>query len=295
MKVITLSKKRFEQLKTLPLDRSIYNTEGKIFDFEYKRKRKIIKRLYHTNGERFANKLYTIEMLNSKQEHLPQNFYIPDYLLSVNNQIEGFTVPYAEGENLLKILQNQKISPQEQKHYLKQIGFLLEQLHNIRKYTHVKDIFIGDLHEANFIVNPKNRELYTLDLDSCKIGNNLPFAARYLTEKSIISNVTKYQKNPEEESEAFIIPDENTDIYCYIIVIMNYLFGKNISQISIEEFYNYINYLEYIGVDKKLLDIFEKILSGAHNENPVHLLDTLTENIVYRSKENIYKLNKGKC
>ena len=40
--------------------------------------------------------------------------------------------------------------------------------------------------------------------------------------------------------------------------------------------------------------MFVKILTGAQNVNPVHLLDTLTDNLICRSKENVYKLNKGK-
>ena len=46
MKIICISKKRFEQLNKLELSREIFNTEGIIYDFEYRGNKKILKSLY---------------------------------------------------------------------------------------------------------------------------------------------------------------------------------------------------------------------------------------------------------
>lgn len=80
MKIINISKKKFQELKKIDLSREIFNTEGTIYDFEYRGEKKILKTLYTLNGYTFANKLYTIEMLDSNKEYLPSSFYIPDYL-----------------------------------------------------------------------------------------------------------------------------------------------------------------------------------------------------------------------
>ena len=72
------------------------------------------------------------------------------------------------------------------------------------------------------------------------------------------------------------IPDENTDLYCYIIVILNFLYGDNIQNFTINDFYNYLEYLQHIGINHELLSIFEKIATGSENENPGELLDSLT-------------------
>ena len=93
MKVITLSKKALEKLKQVELGHEITNTEGKMFDFEYRGQKKVIKSLFHQEGERFANKLYTLEMLDTNKGYLPHSFCIPDSLISASGHIIGFTVP----------------------------------------------------------------------------------------------------------------------------------------------------------------------------------------------------------
>lgn len=86
---------------------------------------------------------------------------------------------------------------------------------------------------------------------------------------------------------------ETTDLYCYIIMILNYLYGESINNVDIVRFYDYLNYLESIGVNKELIENFGKILINKDNENPIELLDSITNEQVYRAKKNVYeKLGK---
>lgn len=288
MKIISISKKKFEELEQLKLSREIFNTEGTIYDFNYRGNKKVLKTLYTLNGYTFANKLYTIEMLDSNKEYLPSSFFIPDSLCTVSGKVVGFTVPKIEGTNLSTILNDKNIDYKQQLYYLKKIGEILNQLHNIRKYTTLKDIYINDLHDSNFIVDNNNKELKVIDLDSCKIGSNEPFAARFLTPFSMINGIEKYKLNKDENSNGFIIPNSDSDLYCYSIIILNYLYGNKIGSIGIEKFYEYLNYLEYIGIDKNLITIFSKLVANCKNENPLHYLDTLTQTQICRAKEVVY-------
>ena len=295
MKVITISKKAYSKLEPLVLPREIFNTEAKMYDFNYRGNRKVIKSLYTLDGERFANKLYTLEMLDTHREYLPVTFHIPDALLSVNGSIKGFTIPYVEGINLSTILQDRQVSIKEQIYYLKKIGEILEQLRNIRQYTPLKDIYINDLHESNFIVNPNNRSLQSIDLDSCKIGTNTVFPSRFLGPSQLLKdNENKYRPNPETNGSGYIIPSEDTDLYCYMMIILNYLYGGKVNSMNIIEFYEYMNYLSKIGIHKELLDIFEKLINTCHNENPVNLLDSLTEENVCRANIKVYSQARNK-
>ena len=104
-------------------------------------------------------------MLDSNKEYLPSSFYFPDYLCASEGKIIGFTVPKIEGTNLSTILNDSSINYKEQIYYLKKIGEILNQLHNIRKYTPLNSIYINDLHESNFIVDNNNRELKVIDLE----------------------------------------------------------------------------------------------------------------------------------
>lgn len=76
--------------------------------------------------------------------------------------------------------------------------------------------------------------------------------------------------------------DENTDLYCYTIIILNYLYGENINNMQIEEFYNYLN---NIGIDYKLLECFERIVSNGNNINPVLYIDNLTVSQIGKARK----------
>lgn len=293
MKIISLSKKKFNELQKLNLSREIFNTEGIIYDFEHRGEKKILKTLYTLNGYRFANKLYTIEMLDSNKEYLPSSFYIPDYLCTVEGKVVGFTIPKINGTNLSTILTSKNINYKEQVYYLKKIGEILNQLHNIRKYTPLKDIYINDLHDSNFVVDNNNRELKVIDLDSCKIGSNEPFAARFLTPVSMICGVDKYKINEDKHSDGYIVPNSDTDMYCYSMIILNYLYGNKLNNISIENYYEYLNYLEAIGINKELINIFSNLFTNCKNENPICYLDSLTGEQICRAKKLVYNKTKN--
>ena len=294
MKVITISKKRFKELTKIVLSKNVTNTEAKILDLNYNGKEKILKALYYLQGTIFANKLYTIEMLDSNKDYLPSSFLIPDFLCTVSGEVIGFTLPKFEGSNLSDILLSTKIEFKEQIYYLKKIGEILNQLQNIRLYTPLDSIYINDLHESNFLVNLKNRELKVIDLDSCKIGHNKVFPSRYLCKDSILEYSNKYKINNDENFMGYIKPDSNSEIYCYVMVILNYLFKDKVNRLDLNEFYEYLNYLEYIGINKKLVTIFSKIVNNCDNENPYLYLDSIKDEQICRANKIIYNKIKNK-
>ena len=73
------------------------------------------------------------------------------------------------------------------------------------------------------------------------------------------------------------------------MVILNYLYGSNLNTVSIEEFYEYMNYLEYIGINQNLVSLFERIVTNKNNKNPEYLLSSITDEQVYRASEKVYK------
>lgn len=294
MKIISISKKKFNELKKLELSREVLNVESTLYDFDYKGEKKVIKKLYNLNGYTFANKLYTIEMLDNNKKYLPSSFWIPDYLCSLDGNIIGFTVPKIDGINFSTILNCKTIDNKEKIYYLKKIGEILNQLQSIRKYTPLKDLYINDLHESNFIVDNNNKELKVIDLDSCKIGANKPFQARFLTPNSIIDGVEKYKLNLDDHSDGYIIANEDSDLFCYCMIILNYLYGNSVYNMDISSFYEYLNYLEYIGIHKDLLNVFNKLIVNCSNENPLYYLDSLDDIQLCRAKKNVYEQIKHK-
>lgn len=294
MEILNISKSKFASLTSMEIPKEVTNTEAQMFLMDTHKGLKVVKKLHILNGEKFANKLYTLEMLNEMRDCLPNNLIIPDALLAVNGNIMGFTMPYVYGTNLSSILNNRKIDPKQCIYYLKQIGYILEQLQKIRTNSPLKDFYINDLHEGNIIVNKYNEGISIIDLDSCKIGTNDTSEAKYTTDYSLASKLDyKYKKNTEG-GRGYLKADQNTDMYCYVITILNYLFGENINNWTIEDYFNYLDYLNYLGYNSELLETFRKITYNCENDNPVGYLDTISPEQVYRANKKIYQLNRNK-
>lgn len=274
MKIITISKKKFESLTPLDLPIVILNTEGELYNFNYRGEEKILKRLFVLEGKIFANKLYTLQMLDTYKKYLPTNFCIPDYLCSIGGTISAFTTPKIDGTNLSIILNSSNVDYKEQIFYLKQIGEILQQLQHIRNYTPLTNIYLCDLHEGNFVVDDYSKELKVVDLDSCKIGTNDTSASKYLTGSSLVESCSKYIVDSEC---GCVVADGNSDLFCYCMVILNYLLRKNVKNLSLEKFYTLLNHLDVIGIDKELIDIFYKLTFGCENKNPLNYLESISE------------------
>lgn len=290
MNVITLSKRKFENLEKLKLSREVLNTESQVFHFNYQGKEKVIKKLFYQEGDVFANKLYTLEMLSSNRNYLPDSFCIPDSLISVSGHIQGFTLPYIEGVNLADLLSDKDISLEEKKYYLTRVGEILNQLKAIRNCTPLKDIFIGDLHSSNFITNPSNKKLSVVDLDSCKIKGNKTSVSRYLNDFGLLNNVQgKYQFITDNSEPGYVKADENTDLYCYSVMLLVFLYGRGVDCMDLGDYYNYLDYLLDIGVNHDLVDIFANLVSNKNNINPGPYIDSLNSEQVCRAKRYVYQ------
>ena len=296
MEVIRLSQEQFNNLKPISLPKEVFNSESDVYELDHLGEKKVLKTIFTPNEELYKNKLYTINKLNEHKDILPRSFCIPDYLTTIDGEIFGFTTPHYPGINLATILKNTKLPIEEHLYYLKLIGNLLNELKNIRQNSELKDIYINDLHESNFIVNPFKKEIGVVDLDSCKIGNNYSFVARYLSPFSIIAEVDKkyIKKNGITSGPGYIKADENTDIYCYIMLILNYFTNGFISRFSLQRFNDYLNFLNELKINKELLDIIELIIKQEPNLNPVDYLDTLSEKQITEIKENTKKFLKIK-
>ncbi|MBR2712775.1 MAG: hypothetical protein IKE73_03610 [Bacilli bacterium] len=307
MDIVNISKKRFETLITLDLDNNITNTEAKIYSYvDRSGKHKIFKNLHRLKGSIFANKLYTLEMLDNNKDYLPTSFVIPEKLVTVNGKVMGCSERFVDGTNLQVFLDNPKNDLKEKIKHLKMIGEILKQLDYIRKDTPLKSMYLNDLHAGNFIVN-KDGELEVVDLDSSRICDNKPFPSKYLSSKSILNLSTKYKifkkadTDDKEEYEyrkelGYVDADENSDLFCYNMTILNFLYRGDVNKMNIDDYYNYIYYLKEIGFDHNLINSFEKLIMNTDNDNPIEYLDTIDYKLYSESSKTLYKkaLKKGK-
>lgn len=284
MDIINMSSKQI--VSNIVLDE--YNRSGSIKIVNYFNKKMVLKRIDFTRCDEIINKIL---FLNRYKNLMPSNFVIPEFLVLLDNKDLYMAMDYVNGNNLGDVLKDKNINICDKKKYLSYIGNVLEEMKCIRKNYLLNDFYLGDIHEDNFIVS--NDKLYTIDLDDIKIDSISPIAS-YLQVGSLFSYLHTDKYIIEDYNPYFVKykVDYNTDMYCYIMVILNFLYGDNVNNMNINDFYCYLDYLYKIGIDSSLLECFNSIYSDFDNINPMNYIDSLTSNQIYRARKIVYKYNK---
>lgn len=296
MQTISISNKKMKSLNKLELSKEISNMEATLYRIndknKWENKEKVIKKLNDDRGNGFGNKLLTINTLIDQKEALNiEEIIMPEKLVVSNGKIIGFTMDYIDNYNLKDLFLNSKIDNKTMLKYLKEIGEILEKIRKLNEYNTSINFYLNDVHEANFIVNKKTNHINVVDIDSCKIGNNIPFTSKYLTPFSQVAELPEKYKLSNSESLGYIEPSMNSDLYCYNIMILNYLYKDNILKLDIPEFYSYLNYLRSINFPYDLLDCFSNLYDYVDNINPVHLLELIPSDMG-RASNKVYNIVK---
>ena len=290
MEIVDLSKKRINNLERLRIENGILNTEADLYIFYNKKIKYILKQLYPFEYIKYDNKLRTLLSIDTNSSIIPEYFIKPKFLVLSDNEIKYWASKFVNGTNLNRIINDDGIPYEIRKKYLIRIGELLKDMDDIRRNTSLKDFFIGDLHESNFLVD-RSGNLLVSDVDSMKIGGNKSSNAKYLTPFSLFNKIDlsdKYKNDFSINRVGDYQADKNTDLYCYMMILLNFMTGKRVNNMEIKDFYNYLNYCDDIGVDKNLIEAFNRILTSEDNINPYEYVSTLTNEQV--SKVRVKKL-----
>lgn len=276
MKNLTISRRQFEKMDKYVLDSSIRSVEAQLFVWNTKEswnhQKKLLKKYYVTNQEYFSNKLYTINMLvsNRKTLQIPE-LILPEQLLTIDDEIVGYVMPFIENNiNLGTLLNSDGLTLFKKIQTLKEIGKILKKTLYMQNLN--INFFLGDIHENNFIFDRDKKIFKAVDLDSCRIGRNNSSVSRYLTFNDKLWNYP--QKYPLNEEDIHI-SNENTVILSYIYMILNTISQTNISKISIEQYYDYLQFLEDLGFNRELINQFSLIYTDGKNKIDLDLLDSI--------------------
>ena len=275
MKIVNISKTKFDKLDELDLSKSVNNTEAKLYKYSGKwgNEELVLKKLYQDRGETFANKLYTINALYDEKDKINiKELVMPLALASIGNDIIGYIMPYIKNDNLKDVLNSKKISTEDKVKYLKEVGKILEKVKRAYEYNEYTSFCLNDVHENNFVLNKETNKINVVDLDSVKIGRNYTFPSKYLS----TTNVSKYEQISDSLGGTYKV-NYDTEIYCYIVMILNFFFRENIGKISISDYFIYLEYLKSIGVSNNIVEKLSYIYTGHANENPYEYLDELTD------------------
>ena len=230
-------------------------------------------------GDYLDNKVRVLRRLQHFNEAIHiEEITMPKRIVYYQDRFKGYTMPYYEGSITLGNLLKDENAPIDKKiHYLKEVGRILNEMKRYRKENGNASFFLNDLHEENFIID-NSGVLRVIDIDSCVIGRSIPFPAKYLSKQSQLG----YFMNKYQWYYGFVwgdyVPDENTDLYSYIIMIINMLLGiENADKIKIGHYLKYMNFLQEHGVPEGLIVAFKRIYTSENNINPYKLLDGLKE------------------
>ena len=291
MERINLTRYRLNNLARYNLSDNVISTEAKIYYFYHKIKwENEIKALKFFRKDLSDEKVANIEFLDEHRKELEKipSLVLPETLVSYYNKDRGIVMPFIDHMNLADLLKFENFEDSVKLKYLKAVGEVLNDISLVKKYNSgLKDFAINDLHEANVIIDSKTSQIRIVDIDSAYTGSIIT-ASKYLTlnenlELSAFSN--KYPVNDDES----LIPNEQTDLYCYHMMILNFLYGGNVASLSQDEFYYYLDYLNKIGTKDEFIESCLRLYINQENINPKDYVEDLV-GIVPRAGNKIYKL-----
>ena len=280
MNVMNISERKFNNLERFVLPKGVFNNESELFYIDEKNKwekrRFLLKKLNSDFGIILSNKLFTVnELITNKDIIGISELVIPEKLVSVHGKIVGFTIPLVNGNNFGEVLSNDSISVSDKIKYFKEIGYILENMKYVRQYTLLNDFYLNDIHENNFVLNNDTGKINVVDMDSCKINNNMTMVSLRLSPFSNIYDFNKYEKE-ESMCGGCYKPSYNTEMYSYIIMFLRFISNYRINEMDVSSYYAYMEYLHKLGISYELIDILASIYSEKDNVNPYLLLDEFT-------------------
>ena len=292
MNQISLRMHQVRALKELRLPRGILNTEALmlVLNKKYRTqdgKRMLLKYLDAQDDEEIMDRKTRVlsYLMHSPYQEL-EELVIPDHKVLVDSKLAGFAMPLISRHvNLGKLINDPKVSFEIKKKYLIELGNLIDR---VRRVEAKHKMFFADLNEFNFIIDADKR-LKAIDLDSSYVEGidmNPPDMAYYLLKNNYLSSLPK--KYPTTK-EGVIISNENSDLYCYNMIILNAISGERMFKIDIEIYYQYLLYLEQIGVSEELIDVFRAIYEPRNNSNPRLLLEELPKELAEKASNKVFQ------
>lgn len=274
--MVNLTKEEYQTMKK----RGFRTNESYIYQ-NPKNRNKIIKIIknFKDDPDFIHIKMHTINLLLESKDILKRiNVAIPEEIVKIDGVDSGFEARRIKGPNLDLILADPQIKIETKIDYIKQIGTILRQMSEIRKNTQLKNLFYVDLHEGNFMV--ENGIVYGIDPDSFSILDNIATSGYYSGELyDLFPSSKKYQFcDLISPNTTDVIPDENLDLYCYIRIILNFMYGMEIENLTKDKLSDYLNFLELCKANLEFLYALECIYDDSRdNVNPDYLLDSIKE------------------
>ncbi len=269
MKFIYLSEDQIDQYELFTKD---YSVEAEIRKYN---ENELLKIYYNFNF--YKQKTLESVELRKKELNLIEEFLIfKAYILDpTSNKLLGILINKGYNKTLNDYSKIASFS--DLIAILKKIGTTLNHLKVLREQEGIlKNFAIGDLQERNILVEEKTKNIQFIDLDSCTIDQNISYYA-----KNLLSLKSHLPKNLgfkySIDGFKIIKCNFNTDIYCYLAMILKHLFNYDIATkpIDIKSYYNYLEALKEAGLPQPIYDAFYSLFQNQNNLNPYQYLEDI--------------------
>ena len=270
MKIINLKSKEYRKLKPFLIDEDVTYNEANFYKAPHDNS--TIFKLYRTKQEdRLVKKEEAVVdiMLSAKDINIPE-LVLPKAIVTVEDSFKGIALDHIEGCNLSILLKPNTLPLKSQIELLKELGSILEK---VKKANPSLNLALGDVHLDNFMIS--NKKIYAIDTDGINIHSHTGRVNYYLV-NSLANSTDKYPL----ADDGIIKATTDTDIFCFIMIILELVSNnKTIYRISLEEYKRYLDYLDHLGFNTKLLESFASIYNPSiDNINPTNYLDNLIIN-----------------
>lgn len=278
MYTLNLSDNEFLNLKPFKLMEGTLEKESNMY-FMPNNENEIIKIYKNYNDKDYINfKMKTIDnFMKFMSEYNFKELLKPNGILKVNNEIRGVIYPKINGLTTRVYLNSNYTDVKTKITILKKIGLLLDK---IKKTSPKYNAAFSDVHVDNFIVNDysindlNDISITACDTDSMRVLDSNGVPGFYLYDAEKLEDFSKY----EIDNNYNIIPNSNTDIYCYIMLILDVISkSEYVFSLNIDEYNRYINYLKDNGLNDNLVDSFLSIYEDKDNISPLPYLDYLND------------------
>lgn len=267
-----ISKQKLYRYKEHIVGNKSRHTESIFFEIP-DRPNELIKLYIHEDKDYLHNKKKDVENLIrfGKEFNIPE-IIIPTDILKVNFRFKGIILPKLEGKNARIYLTSTKVPIKTKIEILKQIGTILEK---ISKLDNGKFAF-ADVHNDNFFVTKEKSHIktYAVDADSMKMYDSKGRLNFYVAYNINLRNFNKYGRLDNFIGEA----SYQTDLLCFIMMVLELISNnEKIVNISVDDYFKYLDYLDKLGFNSDLLTCFANIYDDSiDNTTPLPYLDYLT-------------------
>ncbi len=280
---VNISNRDLKKMPELQISGKILNTEGKLYVYRHKDKwnslKELLKLYYIQSPEYLDNKIYVVSQLLKYRDVIDMpELVLPSSLVYLDDNVcpSGFLMPWIESNvNMSLILNNPKVNLKQKMLYLKEIFKILDKTMKIKELEN--NFFLGDIHEANFILDVDDQMIKAIDMDSAYINGSNIGVSKFLT---MNFNLT----NPESKCAKYLldeddrpIPDKNTTTLCFVYMLLNVLSGcRDSYDWSKAGFYYYLSFLGDNKIPGNLLDAISNVYANSpKNEFSEELLDEI--------------------